>query len=446
MDNTLDNLSGWDFEELCATVFRKDGYIDVKVTQKTNDVGKDIIMTYKDGHKSYPVLVECKHQEIVGRPVIQKLQGAMQHYNKNSTYIKGIVITSGFFSRTVKDYVDEINKDNYQKLEIELIDGKDLKELFKKHNISVQNRRVQIVCDKIIVHINENQNQKNIERELSNVIGYKKGLFKYSTKKVAYPSYLMNYSIHSNFSTTVGEIYNISKNNETIILNGITGEQYNDSISNLLLGNSLQLEELSSINCETFNFELSDNELEKEAKKDIVGLHSTNVNYSGRNNHVYTKACIPHERDITINSIYSFYLPKISNEINIVKQQYSQEFYAAGKGQEYLKDELDECKLCHNHGWFLDNNLYFCISCGKILCVWHRKLDAYDKTPVCLKCSHIKKLFLSKKYFISKDNKDKYIDKYDKMNIFQKWYEDQILFYGLIGLLIFIIILIISLI
>ncbi|HII78848.1 MAG TPA: restriction endonuclease, partial [Methanosarcina sp.] len=58
----LENLNGFEFEELVADIFRKKGFKNVIVTQRTNDGGKDITMdevTYSG--EVIKVVVECKH-------------------------------------------------------------------------------------------------------------------------------------------------------------------------------------------------------------------------------------------------------------------------------------------------------------------------------------------------------------------------------------------------
>src|SRR3989338_8959503 len=75
----IDEIDGYQFEELIAKIMKKKGYENIRVTPKSKDVGKDIVMESQEGEI---ILVECKHQSFVGRPVIQKLQGAMSHEEK----------------------------------------------------------------------------------------------------------------------------------------------------------------------------------------------------------------------------------------------------------------------------------------------------------------------------------------------------------------------------
>src|SRR3989344_4294339 len=121
----IDGLDGYKFEELVAKIMKKEGYENIINTPGSKDFGKDLIMTGKNGDL---VVVECKHQNFVGRPVIQKLQGAMKHEEAKgiNEKIRGMVVTSGIFSKEAINYVKEIDEP------IELIDGVKLKNFCKK--------------------------------------------------------------------------------------------------------------------------------------------------------------------------------------------------------------------------------------------------------------------------------------------------------------------------
>ncbi|WP_283705259.1 restriction endonuclease [Clostridium perfringens] len=65
------------------------------LTQETGDYGRDLIINNS-------IYVECKkfdENNSVGRPILQKLLGAMDMFNIE----KGIVITTGKYSNTAKE-------------------------------------------------------------------------------------------------------------------------------------------------------------------------------------------------------------------------------------------------------------------------------------------------------------------------------------------------------
>jgi len=185
----IDTLSGYDFEDLIARIMKKVGYKDIVLTPKSNDKGKDIIMRYEDKKESYPIVVECKHQNFVGRPVVQKLQGAMLHEGKNNGFIKGIIVTSGRFSPTVDEYIDEINKDYSSSMKIELIDGKKLKKLCKKYDIIILNGKIQIITNNSADFLEGKEVKNQIFKEFHHIIGYKDDLLKFESKTIFYPCY-----------------------------------------------------------------------------------------------------------------------------------------------------------------------------------------------------------------------------------------------------------------
>src|SRR3989344_7070746 len=99
----LDGLDGYQFEELIAKIMKKKGYNHIKVTSKSRDKGRDIVMK---GDKGEVILIECKHQKFVGRPIIQKLQGAMNHVETQQPdkEVEGMIVTSGIFSDEALEY------------------------------------------------------------------------------------------------------------------------------------------------------------------------------------------------------------------------------------------------------------------------------------------------------------------------------------------------------
>lgn len=97
------NMSPIDFEHYIARIYKKNGYHTV-VTPPSGDGGKDII-AYKSRRKYY---IECKHFDadgVVGRPIAQKLVGAM--YADNVPVSNGIIVTTGKYSKPCLEYCKE---------------------------------------------------------------------------------------------------------------------------------------------------------------------------------------------------------------------------------------------------------------------------------------------------------------------------------------------------
>ncbi len=119
-ENSIMNLTPYEFEEYIAEYLKKIGFEDVSKTPFINDGGKDIVCKYRN--QIY--YVECKHYKknaSIGRPMIQKLGGAMAANNISN----GIFITT---CRFTKEAVFEA-----ESLHIQLVDGERLFNSIARH-------------------------------------------------------------------------------------------------------------------------------------------------------------------------------------------------------------------------------------------------------------------------------------------------------------------------
>ncbi len=115
-DNDPDAFKDWLVKALSVL-----NYKEIRVTPAHDDGGKDVVCRDKNGDQVY---VECKlwkpenFDEKVGRPVVQKLAGAMLADGVK----KGLVISTACFSDEARQYVKKLPKD----YEIILLDGDEL--------------------------------------------------------------------------------------------------------------------------------------------------------------------------------------------------------------------------------------------------------------------------------------------------------------------------------
>lgn len=111
-------LSDHQFEEFCADVLNQLGY-KVKTTPPKNDGGKDLVGRDPQGNR---VFGECKQWTTsnVGRPLLQKLKGAMA--DANIQY--GIFITTSRFSKQALEYAKRNN--------IRCVDRTELEKMIKR--------------------------------------------------------------------------------------------------------------------------------------------------------------------------------------------------------------------------------------------------------------------------------------------------------------------------
>ena len=119
-----------EFENFCADLYIKLGYKAV-VTPKTNDGGYDIVMS--KNNVSYIVECKCYEQDnVIGRPLIQKIVGANHEANAN----KVMFVTTSSFSSEAKEYA--------KLTDVKLVDGN---ELLNMINNCFEHDLVEVVLD-----------------------------------------------------------------------------------------------------------------------------------------------------------------------------------------------------------------------------------------------------------------------------------------------------------
>ncbi|RMF91250.1 MAG: restriction endonuclease [Methanobacteriota archaeon] len=142
----LENLNGYEFQELVADIFRKIGYKKVKVGPYSGDGGRDITMVEVKSGEHVPVIVECKHHKSsVGRPVVQKLHSAVLTLGGGGRK-KGFIVTSGFFSNAAIEYAKKVNRQSSE-ITIELIDGRKLKKIAIEAGVDFKSGTIQAMTN-----------------------------------------------------------------------------------------------------------------------------------------------------------------------------------------------------------------------------------------------------------------------------------------------------------
>lgn len=117
-------MSPREFEEFVGDLFEKMGY-KVKLTQKTRDGGRDIIVTKADPFP-FTLIVECKHwgeNHNVDVSVVRSVYGVQVAEQAN----KSVIVTSSKFTRDARKFAES------QKEMMTLWDMDDLLELIGKN-------------------------------------------------------------------------------------------------------------------------------------------------------------------------------------------------------------------------------------------------------------------------------------------------------------------------
>ena len=104
--------SGADFENVCASLFKKLGFT-VETTSATGDFGADLILTHEEvGH---PIAVRCKsYNRTIDNSSVQEVVGALRRYG----CAEGWVVTNGTFTQSAKELASANG--------VKLIDGETL--------------------------------------------------------------------------------------------------------------------------------------------------------------------------------------------------------------------------------------------------------------------------------------------------------------------------------
>lgn len=375
----LDIIDGFEFEKLCARIFTKLGYGYVENTQDTCDMGRDLLI---HDNNSLTV-VECKHwpDGTIGRPVIQKLHSA----TISSGGRKGILITTGKFSYEAIEHAKNL------KPSIELIDRNILIDLAAKVGIKlVMKGKEYTIMVYNISNLKDIQHKiyRFIDSRFESYPGESSALLKIIDRTIiTYPCYRIQYSINARFETSVGIIHTENMENGEIIIDGINGSILKKEIIGHFSSSPLSIfnkKDYEGSNMKIENFRIDGNTLKDLSKKYIADIHTKNVRYTGKTNRVYTKLCIPKDKDILISDIKQIYIPFQKIHLRALQKDYHMDImenpadilchtdmFVCNICNGYIKKDAIICNSCgviaHKNTSF-DAHSFKCKICGKIIC------------------------------------------------------------------------------
>lgn len=103
MDNSINNLSGIEFENLCQALLQKLGF-KVETTKQSGDGGIDLVAYNYQAFLSGKYIVQCKrYSGGVGEPIVRDLYGVVTAERAN----KGILMTTGYFSMSAIKFASD---------------------------------------------------------------------------------------------------------------------------------------------------------------------------------------------------------------------------------------------------------------------------------------------------------------------------------------------------
>ncbi len=370
----LDTMDSYEFKDLIVNLFQHLGYSNIKVGPETAIKGMDITMEKATDIGTVKYLVQCEHQPmgVVKLPVVKILHSTVV---STPTLDKGLLITSGRFSSDAIEYAEQMG--------IELIDGLKLIELGKKAGLDIQKKPNKLI-DNCLPISNKSQITLKLLKFLSaNLNGFLEQTAKIEEINLRLkPSYMVNYSIDSDFTTSARQIHSIHENTTTFLMEN--GKLFDSIIVHAACSqqraiSTINQESLSDISLiEKGEFTKTFKEIKDTAKETLIDLYTTTVGYYGANNVHYTKTCVPKQKDIEISEVKQVYIPFWQIVFSIMDQKYAMLAIEDYNGLTVLPSRMlnlnesprikvypDTCMICHND---LGSEKFVCSICGKITC------------------------------------------------------------------------------
>jgi restriction endonuclease Mrr len=442
----LDDLSGFEFEDLIEDVFRNLGYENVRQASRTADEGRDIMMEEVVDGQRRAVVVECKHTDTVGRPVVQKLHSAVATFDFDGPK-RGMVATTGRFTNPAEEYAADLQQAG-DPFPIDLIDGTDLREIADDIGLDLYNGRIEIICEETLRPFDPTADidapVREAFRDIDNIESA--DLPTPNSRADFQPVVLISADVSAVFETSVGVIHRINETDQFVVrAERGRPEIMEGSVRRLVEENRRQTMELDEESfgdvfdsVDIHRFGQTETEYKEWAVSRLRDRHTTTVTYTGDNNVTYNKTCEPNQSDISVQSITPVYLPEIRQTTHLGEHSYPIEYYAAGPSRVTVEDGIHRCVQCGTEG--LDTDYTFCTNCGSINCPDHTKTERLEDAPVCTGCAVTERFALRTKYFYDTENLETFRDEYEQMPIHEKAMENTPLVVGAVLFAVFVLV------
>lgn len=429
----LDDLSGFEFEDTMSVVFEKLGYEDVEVAVQVADEGRDIIMTESnsDGTET-AVIVECKHTAGVSRPVIQKLDSAVRTYDFDGP-TRGMIATTGRLTKPAREYAERVD--------IEVIDGRRLREIADDVGMDIYNGRIEIVCEETLDPIHPDGPAGPISSSISDIENLSvEDLPALRTWLTLIPAIAARVHARSEFSTSVGVVHRVDDRMLRVI------DASRGAVSTFPTGVpalvARYLDDTQPIDLEGYEtmfdtvherrFDRTETEYREWLTQDAIDRYTQTVSYTGDNNVTYEKVCEPSPSDISIEWIEPVHVPRIRATVAFDEQDYGMDWFAASGDTVVAADSFHECRVCRDFGeWTNTDDLAgirgalgrvfgarsytFCANCSRIACQAHIRTERRTGEPVCTGCALDDRYLGATKFFSDAESKEAFNDEFVEM-------------------------------
>ena len=432
----LDDLSGFEFEDVIEDVFRNLGYENVRQAERTADEGRDVLMEEVVDGTRQAIIVECKHTGTVGRPVVQKLHSAVATFDFDGPK-RGIVVTTGRFTGPAHEYAQRLrqNDDPYP---IELIDGEGLREIADEIGLDLYNGRIEILCDETLRPYDPAADvDAPVQEALRDIENIEAADLPVSHSQVTFrPVVAITADTNAVFETSVGVVHRIDDRTRFVVHAGRGPPTVaDDDVATLVTENlhatvDLDVDQFGEVfdGAEERRFGQTQTEYKAWAVDRLRDYHTTTVTYTGDNNVAYNKTCEPNRSDISVQSIEPVYLPEVRQTTEIREYSYPYEYYVAGPSRVSLEDGIHRCVHCETSG--VDERYTCCPNCGAIACGTHSRTERLEGEPVCTGCAVTERFTLQTKYFYDEENLDAFREEYAAMPLHEKAMENKRLAWG----------------
>ncbi len=386
-------MGGREFEVLVKEVLSSLELQDVKLTSFTSDEGIDI--TAKERNKIGDVItygIECKNypKGTVGRPVIQKLDSAINSKNID----KGIVVTSGVFSRAAKEYARSVR--------IQLIDGVRLTKLARSAKLST---KAPIKLTGKSFPISPISKIKSVFQQYLKDRGFNESdaLRIEKIELLLKPSFKIDYEIESYWERGDGTVIaHIPFHEDLIFL--VACPEHEDIYEGELLDNVSEISQMGSlpngIEIKKKNSTIAEKRVRKIALREIRNKYQKTVTYVA-GSRTWTKTCTPRKKDVEITAVERVYLPFWQLRILASKSKYEIKIIDVSS-PELFASEMDACYQCDSEASRI------CKDCGQVSCVKHSNQCNVCEGLVCGSCTELRgsKLLIFKNSLCSKCAKE----------------------------------------
>jgi restriction endonuclease Mrr len=429
----LDDLSGFEFEDLIEDVFRNLGYENVRQAEKTADEGRDVIMEEVVDGTRRAIVVECKHTGTVGRPVVQKLHSAIATFDFDGPK-RGMVVTTGRFTSPAQEYADRLQQ-NADPYPIELLDGEDLREIADEIGLDLYNGRIEILCDETLRPYDPAADvDAPVQEAFRDIENIEAADLPTPHSGVTFrPVVAVTTDTNATFETSVGVIHRINDRTRFVV-HAERGQPQvvDEDVATLVTENlhtriELDLEWFEEVfdDIEERRFGQTQTEYKEWAVERLQQHHTTTVTYTGDNNVTYNKTCEPNLSDISVQSIEPVYLPEVRQTTEILEYSYPYEYYAAGPSRVTTEDGIHRCVYCETSG--VSETYTYCPNCGAIACNNHTQTERLEREPVCTGCAVTERFALKTKYFYDEKNLEAFREEYAAMPLHEKAMENKLL-------------------